>query len=107
MHSRGLLPEKLESVIDQTLASMRCLLSTATNESPHVMQCEPDQVEALRIEESEKSSCNPGTRDETPRQLLIHDVPSYEMPTLRRWQSEEACQETRYGKFRRSHRFEV
>ena len=186
LHSRGFLPDKWESVMDQSLASMRCLLSTATNESPHqrffafdrrssvgfstpkwmqpgktvylkqyvrpakdhplvsptkiietigesfarvqfsnnrvdtistsglapgikgqeilpqsqaeiidkdsidqlnnskVMQCEPDQVEALRIEESEKSSCNPGKRDETPRQPLIHDVPSYEMPTLRR-----------------------
>ena len=35
LQSRGLLPDKWESVMDQALASMRCVSSTATNESPH------------------------------------------------------------------------
>ena len=35
LHPRGLLPDKWESVMGQALASMRCLMSTATNESPH------------------------------------------------------------------------
>ena len=70
-----ILPQSQADIIDKD--------SIDQLNNSNVMQCEPDQVEALRIEKSEKLSCNPGTRDETPRKSLIHDVPSYEMPTLR------------------------